>query len=87
MIGDNEVGVELLPFAQPVYLPAVLAAVHSVTGVQSVDVTTFQRQRQPQTSGLVSGVLPMGRLEIARLDNDLDFPDRGVLRITVEGGR
>ena len=75
-----------LTFAQPVYLSAVLAAVHSVTGVQSVDVTAFQRQRQPQTSGLVSGVLPMGRLEIARLDNDPSFPERGVLDLTFGGG-
>jgi len=75
-----------LTFGQPVYLSAVLAAVHSVTGVQSVDVTAFQRQRQPQTSGLVSGVLPMGRLEIARLDNDPSFPERGVLDLTFGGG-
>ena len=75
-----------LTFAQPVYLSAVLAAVHSVTGVQSVDATTFQRQRQPQTSGLVNGVLPMGRLEIARLDNDPSFPERGVLDLTFGGG-
>jgi hypothetical protein len=75
-----------LTFGQPVYLSAVLAAVHSVTGVQSVDVTAFQRQRQPQTSGLVSGVLPMGRLEITRLDNDPSFPERGVLDLTFGGG-
>ena len=75
-----------LTFAQPVYLSAVLAAVHSVTGVQSVDATTFQRQRQPQTSGLVNGVLPMDRLEIARLDNDPSFPERGVLDLTFGGG-
>jgi hypothetical protein len=75
-----------LTFGQPVYLSAVLAAVHSVTGVQSVDVTAFQRQRQPQTSGLVSGFLPMGRLEIARLDNDPSFPERGVLDLTFGGG-
>jgi hypothetical protein len=75
-----------LTFGQPVYLSAVLAAVHSVTGVQSVDVTAFQRQRQPQTSGLVSGLLPMGRLEIARLDNDPSFPERGVLDLTFGGG-
>ena len=75
-----------LTFGQPVFLSAVLAAVHSVTGVQSVNVTAFQRQRQPQTSGLVSGSLPMGRLEIARLDNDASFPERGVLDLIFGGG-
>jgi hypothetical protein len=29
----------------------------------------------------------MGRLEIARLDNDPNFSDRGTLRLELEGGR
>ena len=29
----------------------------------------------------------MGRLEIARLDNDPNFPERGVLALTVGGGK
>ena len=89
VLADGQLGLfhpDKLTFGQPVYLSAVLAAVHSVTGVQSVDVTTFQRQRQPQTSGLVSGVLPMGRLEIARLDNDPSFAERGVLNLSFGGG-
>jgi len=75
-----------LTFGQPVYLSSVLAAVHSVTGVQSVDVTTFQRQRQSESSGIDTGYLSMGRLEIARLDNDPNFPERGVLDLTFGGG-
>jgi hypothetical protein len=31
-------------------------------------------------------VLPMGRLEIARLDDDPSFPERGVLDLTFGGG-
>jgi predicted phage baseplate assembly protein len=73
-------------FGQPVYLSAVLASVHSVPGVQSVEVKTFQRQRQPESSGIDAGVLPMGRLEIARLDDDPNFPERGVLDLTFGGG-
>lgn len=89
VLADGRLGLfhpDNLTFGQPVYLSAVLAAVHSITGVQSVDVHTFQRQRQPQTSGLASGVLSMGRLEIARLDNDPSFPERGVLTLTFGGG-
>ena len=73
-------------FGQPVHLSSVYAAVHAVPGVESVTVTRFQRQREPATSGLDTGVLPMGRLEIARLDNDPSFPDRGVLTLTTGGG-
>ena len=75
-----------LTFGQPVYLSSVLAAVHAVAGVESVAVTTFRRQRQPQTSGIDAGVLPMGRLEIARLDDDPSFPERGVLDLIFGGG-
>jgi len=75
-----------ISFGQPIYLSSVLAAAHTVQGVESVDVRAFQRQREPQSSGIDSGVLRMGRLEIARLDNDPSFPERGVLSLTFGGG-
>ena len=54
---------------------------------QSVTAQTFQRQRDDASSALDTGVLPMGRLEIARLDNDPNFPERGVLELTIGGGK
>ncbi len=75
-----------LSFGQPVYLSAVLAAVHALAGVQSVQVLRFGRQREPAVSGIATGVLPMDRLEIARLDNDPNHPERGVLDLTYGGG-
>ena len=75
-----------LTFGGAVHLSAVLAAVHAVPGVQSVQVTTFERLRVPASSGLTTGVLPMGRLEIPRLDDDPSFPERGVLDLTFGGG-
>jgi hypothetical protein len=36
---------------------------------------------------LDSGVLTMGRLEIARLDDDPSFPERGSLLVTTGGGK
>ena len=74
-------------FGQPVYLSAIVAAAQAVAGVESVTATTFQRQRDDASSALDSGVLPMGRLEIARLDNNPSFPDRGVLKLTAGGGK
>jgi hypothetical protein len=32
------------------------------------------------------GKLVLGRLEIARLDNNPNFPERGVFRLMMEGG-
>jgi hypothetical protein len=74
-------------FGAPVYLSAVVAATQAVPGVQSVTPTTFQRQRDTTSSGLDTGVLRMGRLEIARLDGDPSFPERGLLELTMGGGK
>jgi hypothetical protein len=52
-----------------------------------VTATVFQRQRDDASSALDTGVLPMSRLEIARLDNDPSFPERGVLALTAGGGK
>jgi len=73
-------------FGQPVYLSPILAAVQQVQGVASVIVGTFQRQGQPTTSGLGTGVIPLQSLEIARLDNDPNFPEHGILTVHVCGG-
>lgn len=73
-------------FGQPVYLSPIIAAVQQTDGVASVTVTTFQRQGQPATSGLSTGVIPLQSLEIARLDNDPNFPEHGILTVYVNGG-
>ncbi|MFI0408212.1 putative baseplate assembly protein [Actinomadura sp. 3N508] len=76
-----------LTFAQPVFLSPIYAAAQAVAGVTSVDARVFRRRHSPEVSGLASGVLRMGRLEIARLDNDPNFPERGRLTLTLGGGR
>lgn len=74
-------------FGQPVYLSAIYGAAHHVAGVVSVEARTFQRQGLPESSGLDSARLDMAALEIARLDNDRNFPERGRLTITLGGGK
>ncbi|MCK9495113.1 MAG: putative baseplate assembly protein [Dehalococcoidia bacterium] len=74
-------------FGQPVYLSDIYAAAQAVPGVESVVVRTFQRLHAPDPRPLDEGVLPMGRLEIARLANDPNFPERGLLRLNLEGGK
>lgn len=78
---------ENFTFGQPVYLSPLYSAAQSVSGVASVQMTTFQRQGQPKTSALDPGKLELGRLEIVRLDNDPNFPERGVFRLKMEGGK
>ncbi|MFP5246832.1 MAG: putative baseplate assembly protein, partial [Thermoanaerobaculia bacterium] len=74
-------------FGQSVYLSKILATVHGVTGVDSVTVHKFQRQGVDTTANITSGTIPIDRLEIARLDSDPSFPERGVVRLTMGGGR
>ena len=79
---------DVLSFAQSVYLSPIYAAVRSVPGVESVEITAFGRQGQTADKRpLREGVLTLGRLEIPRLDNDRNFPEHGVLRLTLIGGQ
>ena len=69
------------------YLSPLYAAAQAVEGVASVQITTFQRQGSRRSdSRWRDGRLTLGRLEIARLDNDPNFPERGVFRLQL-GGR
>jgi hypothetical protein len=74
-------------FGQAVYLSELYAAAHAVPGVASAQIVTFQRQGTDDPGYLVKGELPLDRLEIARLDNSLNYPEHGVLRLELNGGK
>jgi hypothetical protein len=74
-------------FGQPVYLSVIYAAAQAVDGVAAVEVTKFERRDRPGGDGLSKGRLDFARLEIARLDNDPDFPERGTFQVTMRGGK
>jgi hypothetical protein len=90
ILPDGRMGLfhpDRLTFGQPVYLSALVEAAQAVEGVRWVGFTTFRRLGGRGPGEIASGVLSMDRLEIARLDNDPNFPDRGALRLAMEGGR
>jgi len=74
-------------FGQTLYLSPLIAAAQAVDGVGSVQITVFQRQGQDDSKPLQDGFLPMGRLEIARCDNDPNFVEHGVFVLGVAGGK
>jgi hypothetical protein len=78
---------DFFTFGQTVYLSRLYAAAQAVAGVSSVEITVFQRQGLAATSGLKKGFINMNRLEIARLENDLNFPERGLFTLKLGGGR
>jgi len=74
-------------FGQPFYLSQLYAAVVAVEGVDSASVTQFQRWGKLANHELQQGYIPMDRLEILRLDNDPNFPENGILRLNMGGGK
>lgn len=72
---------------QPIYVSPFYAAAQQVPGVASARITKFQRQDRPDDGPLRTGKLTFDRLEIARLDNDRDFPEHGVFRLEIGGGK
>jgi hypothetical protein len=74
-------------FGQPVYLSPLYAAAQQTEGVESVRVTKFQRQGTDDIKAMEDGKLLLNRLEIARLDNDSNFPEHGIFKLTMQGGK
>jgi hypothetical protein len=72
---------------QTYYLGPVIAAAQDVTGVTSVEITTFQRSDTPGNAGLLAGFLTPATTEAFTLRNDPNFPERGTFTLTVDGGR
>lgn len=85
--GDGFFHPDRLSFAQDIYLSAIIARAQAVEGVESVTPLVFRRLGTRDPAPLENGVLPIGRLEIARLANDPSFPEHGVLTLRMGGGR
>ena len=76
-----------LTFGEGIYLSKLVAAAQAVAGVESVTVTKLERLFEGPNQELANGILPLGPLEIARLDNDRSFPENGKLVLDIRGGR
>ena len=83
-----------LSFGEGVYLSEIVAAAQKVPGVLSVVVTGLRRVGDPHDAtgaiadeAVVSGVLALGPLEVARLENNPSQPEDGRLVLKMRGGR
>jgi predicted phage baseplate assembly protein len=74
-------------FGQTVYLSPIYAAARKVAGVTSVTATVFEPQGVPTQSYLLQGEIPLGPLQIARMDNDPSYPSHGQLTLVMQGGK
>jgi hypothetical protein len=90
ILPDGRVGIfhpDHFTFGQSVFLSPLYAAAQAIGGVESVVVSKFQRQGSDSDVALNTGKLDVTRLEIARCDNDPNFPERGVFRLSLDGGK
>jgi predicted phage baseplate assembly protein len=74
-------------FGQSLYVSQIYAAVQAVAGVDSLEVIVFRRFGQPDNGELANGVMPASPWQIIQLDNDPNFVEHGVLKVTMAGGK
>lgn len=74
-------------FAADIEVSRVVALAQAVPGVSEVDVLRLERFGEGDRGERVRGYLRLGPLEIARLDNDTDRPENGLLQFEIGGGR
>ena len=73
-----------LTFGQPILLSKIYELAMSVDGVSSCRVEIFQRWGMLPNGELQKGMIEMQYFEIARLDNDLNFPENGKIEFVKE---
>jgi hypothetical protein len=76
-----------LSFGQGIYMSKLVAAAQALSGVRSVRVEKFQRLFEESNNEIENGLLPLGPLEVGRLDNDPNFPENGRIGFKLRGGR
>ena len=89
-LADGRLGLfhpDRLTFGQAIYLSSICEAALSVEGVKSVEVTRFARRDDPGGDALNQGYLALRGPEIARLDNNQNFPENGLITLNPKGGR
>jgi hypothetical protein len=90
VLPDGQKGVffpDSFTFGQTVYLSPIYAAARKVAGVDSITATVFEPQGIRTTRYLAAGEIPIGPLQIARLENDPSLPDHGQLTLVMRGGK
>jgi len=90
LLDDGRVGFfhpDNFSFGDPVYLSRVIAAVQGIEGVDAVRAERFQRLDNPSPLSLEREQIEIDRLEVAQLDNDPNFPERGRLALSAGGGK
>jgi hypothetical protein len=76
-----------LSFGEGIYLSRLIATAQAVEGVESVVVTRLERLGAGPNREIEFGLLPLGPLEVAQVDNDPSLPENGTFTLKMGGGR
>ena len=76
-----------LSFGEGIHLSKLVALAQAIPGVENAVVTRLKRQFEAEEEEIEKGLLPLGLFEIARLDQDPNFPEHGNLKFDIRGGR
>ena len=76
-----------LTFGQGITLSQIVAIASTIPGVESVSITKLERLFAGSNQEIEAGFLPIGSSEIARLDNNPNFPENGKFTLDLRGGR
>ena len=76
-----------LTFGSGIYASRLIAAAQAVAGVQEVDLIKLERYFEGPNDEVQNGVLQLGPLDIAQLDNYASLPENGKLVFNMRGGR
>lgn len=76
-----------LTFGTGIETSRLMALVHAVPGVASVEVLRLERFGEGDRGERAAGFLRIGPLEIARLDDHPGEPENGQLQLEIGGGR
>ncbi len=99
VLADGSLGLfypDNLTFGEGIYASRIIAAAQQVEGVRSVTLTRLERfelgEPRPGVENAseevpAGSVLTMGSFEIARVDNDPNYPENGRLTLVMRGGR
>jgi hypothetical protein len=89
VLPDGKLGLfhpDNLTFGIGIRLSNLVAAAQAVPGVENIVVTKLERLFEGPEHEIENGILPIGPMEVARLDNDPSFPENGRLTLLMRGG-
>jgi len=73
-------------FGTPLRRSQLEKTIQQVSGVRAVSCIEIRRRGHFDWRPLSGSYYPVGNHEVLRLENDLDFPERGTLQLAMEGG-